>query len=76
MVGSTPRLLAELERVASALAIPETLTADSEELWAVADGPTAKGELWRLYGRESFGCVVLLEGCRKSMATGAALVFT
>jgi hypothetical protein len=76
MVGSVPRLLAELEQVAHALEIPESLTAESDELWAAADEPRSTGELWRRYGRETFGCVVLREGCRKSLATGAALVFT
>ncbi len=76
MVGSSTRLLAELDRIAAALAIPDSLTPDAEELWQAADEPSKGGDLWRQYGRESFGCVTLRHGCRQSIATGAALVFT
>jgi len=76
MVGSAPRLLAELDRIAKALEIPETLTEGLEELWEAANSPPPDGELWRRYGRESFGCLTLREGCRQAIASRAALVFT
>jgi hypothetical protein len=76
MVGSVPRLAAELDRIARVLEIPDALAADSEELWQASDSPPADGPLWKRYGRESFGCVVLREGCRRAMAANAALVFT
>jgi hypothetical protein len=76
MVGSVPRLSAELDRIARALEIPDSLAAESEELWQASDSPPAEGPLWKRYGRESFGCVVLREGCRRAMAANAALVFT
>jgi hypothetical protein len=75
MVGSAPRLLAELDRIAAALAIPDGLTPDAQELWQAADDPTNGGELWQQYGRESFGCVTLRHACRQSIAQRAALVF-
>ncbi len=75
-VGSAPRLLAELERIAAALRIPDHLTAQSDELWEASDDPPEEGETWRRYGRESFGCVTLREGCRHAIAQRAALVFT
>lgn len=75
MVGSVPRLLDELSRLASALKIPSDLHAQSEALWEAADSSGQGSELWQRYGIESFSCVVLQEGCRASMATGAALVF-
>jgi hypothetical protein len=76
MIGSASRLLAEIERLAQVLAIPVDTTADSEKLWQVADEPLPEGDLWQRYGRESFGCVMLREACRKAIAAGAALVFT
>jgi hypothetical protein len=76
MVGSVPRLLAELDRIAEALGIPEDLTEASDELLEAVTAPSSDGKLWRRYGRESFGCVTLREGCRKALAAGAALVFT
>ena len=40
-----------------------------------ADSQGDGTELWERYGIESFCCVALREGCRASMAAGAALVF-
>jgi hypothetical protein len=76
IVGSVPRLRDELDRIAKALEIPDSLTLDSEELTQAADSPAKSGELWRRYGRESFGCVALREGCRRAMQANAVLVFT
>jgi hypothetical protein len=76
IVGSVPRLFAELERIARALAIPKNLEASSRELPALAESPLAEGEPWQRYGRETHACVMLREGCRRAMATGSALVFT
>lgn len=75
MVGSTPRLMEELTRLAKALQIPADLHSQSDALWEAADNPNQGTELWQRYGIESFSCVVLLEGCRASMAAGAALAF-
>lgn len=75
MVGSAPRLLAELDRLASALGIPDTLTSTSDELWDAADFQGDGEGRWQRYGVESFTCVTLREGCRHALRVGAALVF-
>ena len=75
MLGSVPRLLAELERLAEALGLPENLHSQSEELWEAADSQGGGDALWERYGIESFSCVVLREACHKSLASGAAIVF-
>jgi hypothetical protein len=75
MVGSVPRLLRELDRLAELLEIPAHLSDGADELWEAADAPSANGDTWKRYGRESFGCVMLREACRRAMSTGAILVF-
>lgn len=76
MVGSSPRLLAELERLVALLEIPRHLTPESDELWEAAESQGNGDATWQTYGIESYSCVVLAEGCRRSIKTGAALVFT
>jgi len=75
MLGSVPRLLAELERLAAALGIPEGLHSQSEKLWEAADSQGEGDVLWQRYGIESYSCVVLRQACHKSLASGAAIVF-
>jgi hypothetical protein len=75
MIGSAPRLLGELDRLATALGIPDTLTSKSEELWEASDSQGEGDAAWQRYGIESYSCVVLREGCRHAIQTGAALVF-
>lgn len=75
MLGSVPRLMEELDRLSAALGVPDHLHEQSEELWAAADAQGMGPETWQQYGIESFSCVVLREACRKSMKSGAALVF-
>jgi hypothetical protein len=75
MVGSSSRLLAEVTSLASVLGIPQDLHSQSEILWEAADSQGEGESLWQRYGIESISCVVLQEGCRKSLETGAALVF-
>lgn len=75
MLGSAPRLLTELDRLASLLGLPDHLDADSDALWDAAEGQGEGDEGWQRYGIESFSCVVLREACRKSVASGAAIVF-
>jgi hypothetical protein len=76
MLGSTPRLLAELDRLASRLEIPDALDAESDALWQAAESQGEGDAVWERFGMESYACVVLREGCRRSLATGAALVFS
>ncbi len=75
MVGSSPRLLAECDRLARILDIPSHITKDSDELWDAADSQGAGESRWKQYGVESFTCVALREACRVSIKTGAAVVF-
>lgn len=75
MVGSSYRLLKECERVASALEVPAELDETSDALWEAADSQGEGSVKWERYGIESFSCVCLMRGCRKSIETGAALVF-
>ncbi|MFQ6548888.1 hypothetical protein AADZ90_013095 [Aestuariibius sp. 2305UL40-4] len=75
MVGSTPRLLAECERLAGALSLPLEMTTKSEALWEASESQGHGKETWQRYGIESFTCASLIEACRKSMETGAAIVF-
>ena len=76
MLGSTPRLLAECDRLARVLAIPPHINKDSEELWNAADSQGEGDTTWQRFGIESFTCVALSEACRMSMKTGSAVVFT
>jgi hypothetical protein len=76
MIGSAPRLLAELSSLTELLGIPLRLVPESEELWEAADSQGEGAERWDRYGVESYGCVVLSEACRRSIQTGAAVVFT
>ncbi len=76
MLGSAPRLLAELERLAAALAIPDHLHSQSEDLWEAADSQGEGDQFWEKYGIETYSCVVLREACRKSLSTGSAVVFS
>jgi len=75
MLGSVPRLLSELDRLAAALELPAELDPESEPLWEAADSQGEGDALWERYGIESFSCVVLREACRRSLKTGAAIVF-
>jgi hypothetical protein len=75
MVGSTPRLLSECDRLAKILDIPAHITKDSDELWEAIESQGEGETLWQRYGVESFTCVALREACRVSMRTGAAIVF-
>ena len=75
MIGSTPRLLRECEQLAKVLGIPPDLDTQSEALWEASDSQGEGDELWQRYGVESFSCVVLMEACRCSISSGAAVVF-
>lgn len=75
MVGSSIRLLAECQRIAQALGIPAELDESSDELWEAADAQGESDILWRRFGIESYTCVCLMCACKKSIETGAAVVF-
>ena len=76
MVGSSYRLLSECERIAAALEIPAELDETSDALWGAADSQGEGNLKWERYGIESFSCVCLMRGCRKSIEARPVLVFT
>jgi len=76
MVGSAPRLIRELDRIAAVLGVPEELTSNSSELWDAEERQGSAGAGWERYFAEACSLVVLREGCREAVASGAALVFT
>ena len=75
MVGSSHRLLSECRRIATTLGIPSDLVETSDALWEAADSQCDGPTTWQRYGIESFSCVCLMQACKKSMETGAAIVF-
>ncbi len=74
-VGSSVALLRECERLAEALEIPPELDETSSALIKAMHGPKKNVARWQQYGMESFVCVALMQACRKSIATGAAIMF-
>jgi hypothetical protein len=76
MIGSSIKLLQECERLAAVLEIPSNIDETSEELWEAADAQGKNTVKWQKYGIESFTCVHLATACRKSIESGAAIVFT
>jgi hypothetical protein len=76
MIGSSYRLLSECERIATVLEIPADLDENSEGLWQGAESQGEGSQMWERYGIESHACVSLVQGCRKSIEMGAALMFT
>ncbi len=75
MIGSSQRLLDECERLATALGIPPTLTADDPDVWEAVDNWSADATGWRRYAVETHTCCALREASRASIATGCAIVF-
>lgn len=75
MVGSTFHLLRECEILAKKIGLPVEMHHDSEELWEFSDCPASSGPLWQVYGIESFGLARLMEACRVSIRSGAAIAF-
>lgn len=75
MVGSSIILLKECEKLATTLGIPPGLRHEDEDVWEAAEERRADTTDWRGYAIESYTCLALMDGCRKSIATGAALQF-
>jgi hypothetical protein len=76
MIGSTIKLLQECERLATTLEIPPNIDEKPDELWEAADSQGESTLKWQKYGVESFTCVRLMTACKKSIETGAAIIFT
>lgn len=76
MIGSVPRLKAELTHLAGVLSIPTGLRANARALEDVVVDPQPDAEeVWCRYGVETYCCLTLAEGCEQSLRTGAAIVF-
>jgi hypothetical protein len=68
-------LLRECERLATVLGIPPDVTPESDELVDAAESQ-GQGKGYLRYGQEVFACVQLREAARRSVETGAAIVFS
>jgi hypothetical protein len=75
MIGSSPMLLRECERLATVLGIPPNIVPESDELVEAAESQ-GRGEGYLRYGQEVFACVQLREAARRSVEAGAAIVFS
>ena len=75
MIGSSPALLRECERLAKVLGIPPDVTPESDELIEAAESQ-GEGAGYLRYGQEVFACVQLREAARHSVESGAAIVFS
>lgn len=75
MLGSSHRLQAECETLATSLGLPSDVDPEGEDLWDAADNQGQGDTTWKRYGVESFTCSRLLHAARKSIRTGAAVVF-
>ncbi len=76
MIGSSIKLLQECERLATELEIPSNIDENSDELLEATDMQGKSSVKWQKYGVESFTSVHLIKACKKSVETGAAIVFT
>jgi len=76
MVGSSPRLLEECQRLASELKLPLDLDPEAREVYALVESQGMGDTTWKRYGMESFSCLRLYRAATHSIKTGAAVVFT
>lgn len=75
MIGSSHRLLAEIESLAAALELPLTLDPEDDEVWNAADDQGEAATGWKRYGVESFTCIRLYRAAKHSIEHSAAIVF-
>lgn len=76
MVGSAQELLAECRELAQALSIPSDIEPEGNEIYENVEVPPADGEPWQRLPIETFVVTRLIAACEKSLATGAAIVFS
>jgi hypothetical protein len=74
MIGSSQVLMDECKQLLGALAVPPDLDLAGETLHEAVNNP-GRGEGWQRYGIEVESCLKLLAACRRSLDTGAAVVF-
>lgn len=75
MIGSSHRLLAEVERLAASLELPLNLDPEDEEVWNAAGAQAESETRWKRYGVESFTCIRLYQAAKHSIEHSAAIVF-
>jgi hypothetical protein len=74
-LGSSHRLKAEIDLLASALEIPDDLDSQDDALWQAFDDPISDKALWLAQPIAAYSAVILRDACKASIATGAAIVF-
>jgi hypothetical protein len=72
-LGSSVRLLGELEALAGALKLDLTTDHEDKKMWAAATNPGPGKARWQKYGIESFNCLRMYRACQKSIELGAAI---
>lgn len=75
MVGSSVRLLDEVQRLANILELPLDMDEESDELWQAADSQGEGNLLWEQYGVESFTCLCLYKATQASIKNSSLIVF-
>lgn len=75
MVGSSIRLLDEVQRLAAILELPLDMDEEHDALWEAAESQ-GEGELrWQRYGVESFICLRLYRAAESSIKHSSLIVF-
>jgi hypothetical protein len=75
MVGSSVRLLDEMQRLARALELPLDMDAESDELAQAAESQGDGDLQWQRYGVESFTCLHLYKAAQASIENSSLIVF-
>ena len=76
MVGSCYKLQEECRILAAELELPLNVGLHDPIVQAATSTPQGEGDhKWQRYGIESYACLALYHACKKSIQTGAALVF-
>lgn len=74
-VGSSIRLLKELDTLAEALQLPAWARPDDGRIQALIAERPAEGEPWQRHYEATYALVMLREAARQSIKTGAAIAF-
>ena len=74
-IGSSLRLLAECQHLATVLGLPLDLSPDADEVYMACKDYGKAEAGWQRYGVESLICLSLLQACQASITTGCAIVF-
>lgn len=74
-IGSTYRLIEELQQLTQVLQLDLNRTIDDIALYDAAENQGNGSELWEQYGVESFTCLKLYKGCLESIENRCVLAF-